>query len=915
MLRIALLSPKGPLYRHRAGIFKKSLRYAPLTLPTLAALVPDDVPVELTLIDEGIDRIPEDLDVDLVGLTVITGTAPRAYELAAGYRERGISVVLGGPHVTLVPDDAAPHADSIVVGYAEETWPELLRDAQRGRLRPRYEQSEGFSLAGTPPPRRDLLPKGRYLTTSVFEATRGCVHDCDFCVVPSAWGRKPYQKPVAEVVADVESHVAATGDRRLIFVDLNLIADRPYARALFRALAPLGVQWYGLATTLLADDAELLALAQASGCRGLLIGFESIVAANVARSNKAFNRPESYARVVERLHAHGIAVYGCFVFGMDEDRPEVFEETARFAIEAGIDLPRFAILTPFPGTPLFRRLEAERRLLTRDWELYDGQHVVFEPKRMTASELQAGTERAWKQAYSARSIWSRLRRSPAPLRVALGRQPGLPLLRSPAAPLLQLRLDPPGRGQHGEAGRMIARRNARAPATRLTLIHPCIGRRVGQRYIKTWQMEPLPAATIAGLTPDDVEIRFYDDRMEHIPFDEPTDLVALSVETYTAKRSYQIASEYRRRGVPVVMGGFHASLRPDEVAEYADAVVVGEAEALWPRVVDDVRHGRWEKVYRSEDRPSLAGLRPRREIFRGKRYLSVGLVEAGRGCHFRCDFCAIQTVFSATQTRRPIDDVLEEVRRAASERKLLFFVDDNITSNQAQAKEFFRALIPLKVRWVGQASINAAHDEEFLDLLVRSGCMGVLIGFETLDPENLKAMNKGFNAMGGGYEVALANLAQHKIRLYGTFIFGYDGDTPESFGRAVEFARRHDLYIAAFNHLTPFPGTPLYKKLEASGRLAYERWWLDERYSYNEVPFRPAGLTQQQVREGCVEARRRFYSLPSIARRWVGRANRADGFMFRQYLGINALFRAEVSLRDGYPLGDEAWRGELLPAS
>ena len=187
---------------------------------------------------------------------------------------------------------------------------------------------------------------------------------------------------------------------------------------------------------------------------------------------------------------------------------------------------------------------------------------------------------------------------------------------------------------------------------RLTLIHPCIGRRRGQRYIRTWQMEPLPAAVIAGLTPPGVDIRFYDDRMERIPFDEPTDAVAISVETYTAKRAYQIASEYRRRGVPVIMGGFHASLCPEEVARYADAVVVGEAEAVWEQVLKDTEAGTLQPYYRGEQRPSLGGLRPNRSIFQGKRYLPIGLVEAGRGCHFRCDFCAVQTVFQRSQTRR-----------------------------------------------------------------------------------------------------------------------------------------------------------------------------------------------------------------------------------------------------------------------
>jgi radical SAM superfamily enzyme YgiQ (UPF0313 family) len=450
----------------------------------------------------------------------------------------------------------------------------------------------------------------------------------------------------------------------------------------------------------------------------------------------------------------------------------------------------------------------------------------------------------------------------------------------------------------------------------VTLIHPCIGRHRGDRsYIRTWQMEPLPAATLAGLTPTDVDVRFYDDRMELIPFDEATDLVAISVETYTAKRAYQIASEYRKRGVPVVMGGFHAALCPDEVARHAEAVVVGEAELLWPRVLDDARHGRLEKFYRQAERPSLAKLKPDRSIFRGKRYLPIGLVEAGRGCHFKCEFCAVQTVFASTQTRRPADGILAEIAALKREKKLFFFVDDNITSNMAEAKEFFRALIPLGIRWVSQSSINAAHDEEFLDLLRRSGCQGVLIGFETLNPTNLRAMNKTFNTMRGGFEQALANLRRHRIRVYGTFIFGYDGDTPESFAPTVAFAQQHALYIAAFNHLTPFPGTPLYRRLEAENRLLYAAWWLDDRYSYNRIPFQPRGMSPDALQRACLGARREFYSWSSILRRSFDRVNRSDGFMWRNFYLINAMHRTDVSLRDHYPLGDESWSGPLLMAN
>jgi radical SAM superfamily enzyme YgiQ (UPF0313 family) len=415
-LKIVLISPKGPLYRHRGGIWKKSLRYQPLTLTTLAALIPPELPVDLQLLDEGIANVPPDLSADLIGLTVLTGTAIRAYELADHFRRRGITVVLGGPHVTLIPDDAQAHADAIVTGYAEDSWPELLRDFAQGELRTRYDQSPGLDLANRPFARRDLLPGRRYLTNSVFEATRGCVHSCDFCVVPAAWGRKPLQKPVADVVADIRRH----GARKLIFVDLNLVADRGYALRLFTALIPLKLQWYGLATVLLADDLELLELAARSGCKGLLMGLESISPQNLRESRKGFNSPEKFVRVVERLHDHGIALQGCFVFGLDHDEPDVFLKTAEFAVQAKIDLPRFAIVTPFPNTALYKRLLSENRILTKNWELYDGQHVVFQPAKLSVPELQEGTEIAWKHAYSFRSIARRIRHSPAPWPVKLG---------------------------------------------------------------------------------------------------------------------------------------------------------------------------------------------------------------------------------------------------------------------------------------------------------------------------------------------------------------------------------------------------------------------------------------------------------------------------------------------------------------
>jgi radical SAM superfamily enzyme YgiQ (UPF0313 family) len=447
---------------------------------------------------------------------------------------------------------------------------------------------------------------------------------------------------------------------------------------------------------------------------------------------------------------------------------------------------------------------------------------------------------------------------------------------------------------------------------RLTLVFPGIGRRLGQRYLRLWQMEPLSMAVLAALTPADVDLRFYDDRVERVPFDEPTDLVAMTVETYTARRAYQIASEYRRRGVPVVMGGFHATLASSELERYADAVVVGEAEGLWAEVLDDFRHGTPRKYYRANARPSLDGVVPNRAIFRGKRYLPLALVESGRGCLHTCEFCSIQSMYQATLSRRPLDTVVAELTALRKTHRPFFFVDDNVTAHPAHAKEFLRAIAPLGIRWMSQMGIAAAHDEEMLDLLQRSGCAGVLIGFESLDPANLEAMGKGFNAAAGDYATAVANLHRHRIGVYGTFVFGYDHDTPESFSAALQFAERHGLYLAAFNHVVPFPGTPLHRRLEQQGRLLSPAWWLDADYRFNGVAFRPEQISPEQLRARCMEARRAFYAPAGIWRRQrVLRRHLGLGEL-RRFWTLNLLHRAEVGRRDGFPLGDEAWHGSLL---
>lgn len=407
-MKITLIMPQSEIYR-KGGIFGRALRYAPLTLTTLAALVPAELEAEIQIIDEGVETLdPDTLEADIAGITCITPTAHRVYDIAAKLRARGVTVVIGGVHPTLVPDDAQPHADAIVTGYAEQSWPQLLRDFAAGALKPRYGEAPDYRFENVPEPRRDLLKKRGYVTINTVQAVRGCPYKCNFCVVPTAWPGYLH-RPIPEVIAEIERLEGKT----FLFLDLSPIEDARYVKRLYRELIPLKKRWGGLATIRIAKDREMLELAEKSGCGGLLIGIETLSASSVLHINKPFNKPEEYIEAVRILHGHGIAINGCFVLGLDGDDASSFERTVEFVNRAAIDLPRFSVATPFPGTPLLRQLEAEGRLLTRDWRFYGGQNVVYQPRNMSVDELQEGLRWTWRQAYSASSIVRHIARSGA----------------------------------------------------------------------------------------------------------------------------------------------------------------------------------------------------------------------------------------------------------------------------------------------------------------------------------------------------------------------------------------------------------------------------------------------------------------------------------------------------------------------
>jgi radical SAM superfamily enzyme YgiQ (UPF0313 family)/anti-anti-sigma regulatory factor len=380
----------------------KNIWFAHLTLTTLAALTPPDIEVKIT--DENVEPIDFEEDVDLVGVTGMVMHAPRAYQIAEKFRQRGIPVVMGGPHASSLPLEAKEHADAVVIGEAENVWKGVIEDLKDGHLKPFYKAEAYCSMKGIPAPRLDLLHKDAYMTINCVQTTRGCPHQCDFCHVTHFFGKTYRFRPVEEVIEEVKR----LDGEFLVFIDDNIAGNRHYAKELFTQLKPLGKKWASQASMTLTRDPELLKLAAESGCVSLFIGVESLSSENLKEVNKAFNRVPQFEDAIKVVHDYDIMIVAGFIFGLDHDDEGVFEKTLRFCERNRIELPSFFILTPLPGTALYQRMEAEGRLLHKDWAKYNGATVAYRPKLMTEETLQRGFNWVCKEAYSWGSIVKRV---------------------------------------------------------------------------------------------------------------------------------------------------------------------------------------------------------------------------------------------------------------------------------------------------------------------------------------------------------------------------------------------------------------------------------------------------------------------------------------------------------------------------
>lgn len=440
---------------------------------------------------------------------------------------------------------------------------------------------------------------------------------------------------------------------------------------------------------------------------------------------------------------------------------------------------------------------------------------------------------------------------------------------------------------------------------KITFVKPNIGRMEHSLYVDQGRMEPLMLAVLAGLTPPDVECVLLDDRMEPMRYDEPTDLVAITVETYTARRAYEIAAEYRARGVPVILGGMHVTLLPQEAAGHADSIFLGDAETAWGQVVEDARRRRLRPRYDAPPGPAqIGGVMPRRDLFKGKGYLPMTLMQYVRGCRFACRFCAVSQYFDRRHYVRAIDDVLREIE--AQDRRFLFFIDDNIASDQQALADLCRALIPMKVSWISQASLDVTRNGKLMDLLEQAGNWGNVVGFESINAQSLRETRKSPNIPGfDGYAEPVRILREHGMQSWAAFTLGYDHDTPESIAATVDFALKSRFTFAAYNILMPYPNTPLYRRLEEEGRLLYGgKWWLHPEYRFNSAAFVPARMSADELTAACHAARTRFNSFGSLLYRFADPSTHLRSLQrIGAYWYYTLIFRKELYKKHGMRFG------------
>lgn len=402
-MKILFITPYDNNYRHKTA-FSKSLSYMPLTMPYLAALTPEEYEFQFKAVDEGVQKCDYGglEHFDIVAITAVTSSVLRGYELAAYFREKGSYIVMGGHHVSLLPEEALAHADTVLTGPGDRIWPEFVRDFVAGKPKQRYDGQQCDVAHRQVIPKREIMDTGKYISVPTVVANFGCTNRCEFCVINSFWGGKSTTRRIEDVIEEIKY----LDRKHILFLDPSPTSNPKYAKDFYKALIPLKIKWAGLCTTDILENEELFDLMIESGCIGILMGFETFSEESLKESRKK-NIVAKYKAVVDKFHRAGVAILGTFMLGFDGDTVESIRRMPDYIEEIGVDIPRFAILTPYPNTPVHDKLKAEDRILSTNWNSYDSIHAVFQPRNCSARELEALLVEVSREVYSLKRIWKR----------------------------------------------------------------------------------------------------------------------------------------------------------------------------------------------------------------------------------------------------------------------------------------------------------------------------------------------------------------------------------------------------------------------------------------------------------------------------------------------------------------------------
>lgn len=410
------------------------------------------------------------------------------------------------------------------------------------------------------------------------------------------------------------------------------------------------------------------------------------------------------------------------------------------------------------------------------------------------------------------------------------------------------------------------------------------------------RFEPTIYAKLKSLVPDDIECELIDTRFENVNYDLPTDVVVMSVTTINAKLAYEIADEYRKRGVKVILGGIHVNLIPEEAKLHADSIAIGESELIFTKMMEDLKNGSLQPEYKSVGRYDFKDYKMDLSIFKGKKYFPIHCIETSRGCIFKCNFCSLAPMYNQQVIYRNPDDVIDEIKNYKA--PFILFVDENFGNNIEHTSEILRKLIPLKKRWVAQMSVNSLQKPEFVELMQKSGCFNIFIGFETTNPQSLKAMNKSSNLNQKNYETALSNCVKYDITITGGFINGYLEDTVDTVKETCNYANSFQFLNCMMSNLNPFPGTPIYDELKEKGWLLNEKWWLSEEFYYNRKPiYYTDKIKADEMPKQGFSAMLEFFEYKNIFKRFINSRYRLKMRLF--ILLVNIYFKYTFKVLGG----------------